>query len=140
MIRVGKFGGTSNKDAAAIRLSAERYLENKINIAVISAVAGTTNQLQDIYDNIQNIDNQNERFQLAQENYETVKTQLILGMNVDPLEMLTSIDNLFDASISLENYKYEVVNTIEKLKRSIFNGDYTKKEGKLEDVTKRGEK
>ncbi len=89
---------------------------------------------------IKNIDNQNERFQLAQENYETVKTQLILGMNVDPLEMLTSIDNLFDASISLENYKYEVVNTIEKLKRSIFNGDYTKKEGKLEDVTKRGEK
>ena len=70
---------------------------------------------------IKNIDNQNERFQLAQENYETVKTQLILGMNVDPLEMLTSIDNLFDASISLENYKYEVVNTIEKLKRAKFN-------------------
>lgn len=85
---------------------------------------------------VENIDNQNERFQLAQDNYEIVKTQLILGMNLDPLEMLTSIDNLFDASISLVNYKYEVVNTIEKLKRSIFNGDYSKKEGKLEAVIK----
>ncbi len=83
---------------------------------------------------IENIDNQNKRFQLAQENYESIKTQLILGMNIDPLEMLTSIENVFDASISLTNYKYEVVNTIEKLKRSIFNGDYSKKEGKLESI------
>jgi outer membrane protein TolC len=83
---------------------------------------------------IENIENQNERFKLATDNYETVKTQLVLGMNIDPLEMLTSIENLFDASISLINYKYEVVNTMEKLKRSIFNGDYSKKEGKLEAV------
>ena len=83
---------------------------------------------------VDNIDNQNKRFQLAQENYESIKTQLILGMNIDPLEMLTSIENVFDASISLTNYKYEVVNTIEKLKRSIFNGDYSKKEGKLESI------
>lgn len=83
---------------------------------------------------IENIENQNERFKLATDNYETVKSQLILGMNIDPLEMLTSIENLFDASISLTNYKYEVVNTMEKLKRSIFNGDYSKREGKLEAV------
>lgn len=83
---------------------------------------------------IKNIENQNERFKLATDNYETVKSQLILGMNIDPLEMLTSIENLFDASISLTNYKYEVVNTMEKLKRSIFNGDYSKREGKLEAV------
>lgn len=83
---------------------------------------------------IENIENQNERFILAQDNFEIVKTQLTLGVNIDPLEMLTSIDNLFDASISLKNYKYEVVGTIEKLKRSIFNDDYSKREGKLESV------
>jgi outer membrane protein TolC len=85
---------------------------------------------------IDNIDNQNKRLQLATENYNIIKTQLILGAHIDPLEMLTSIENLFDASISLVNYKYEVVNTMEKLKRSIFNGDYTKKEGKLDDLLK----
>jgi len=85
---------------------------------------------------IENIDNQNKRLQLADDNYNIIKTQLVLGVSVDPLEMLTSIENLFDASISLVNYKYEVVNTMEKLKRSIFNGDYTKKEGKLDDILK----
>ncbi len=83
---------------------------------------------------VENIDNQNERFSLASDNYNAIKTQLVLGMNIAPLEILTSIENLFDASISLTNYKYEVVNTVEKLKRSIFNGDYTMKEGKLESV------
>jgi hypothetical protein len=83
---------------------------------------------------IQNIENQNERFTLAENNYETLRTQLVLGMNLDPIQMLTTIDNLFDASLSSVNYKYEVVNTIEKLKRSIFNGDYSKKEGMLESV------
>ncbi len=81
---------------------------------------------------IENIDNQNERFKLAEENYEVVKTQLILGMSLDPIEILESIQNLFDVSISLTNYKYEVVNTMEKIKRSIFNEDYSKKEGRLE--------
>jgi outer membrane protein TolC len=85
---------------------------------------------------VENIDNQNERYKLATDNYEIIKTQLVLGMNVDPLEMLTSIENLFDASISLTNYKYEVVTTMEKLKRSIFNGDYSRKEGKLETILK----
>ncbi|MCT4641211.1 MAG: TolC family protein [Bacteriovoracaceae bacterium] len=89
---------------------------------------------------IQNIDNQNERFALANDNYNAVRTQLVLGMNIPPLEILTSIENLFDASISLTNYKYEVVNTMEKLKRSIFNGDYSKKEGKLESVLSEGGK
>jgi outer membrane protein TolC len=85
---------------------------------------------------VDNIDNQNKRFGLAQNNYEAIRTQLVLGMNLDPIEMLKTIDNLFDASISLINYKFEVVNTMEKLKRSIFNGDYSKKEGKLELVIK----
>jgi outer membrane protein TolC len=88
---------------------------------------------------IENIENQNKRFSLADNNYEALRTQLVLGMNLDPIQMLTTIDNLFDASISLINYKYEVVNTMEKLKRTIFNGDYSKEEGKLEMVTK-GEK
>lgn len=81
---------------------------------------------------IENINNQEQRFKLAQDNYETVKTQILLGMIIDPLEILTSIENLFDASISLVNYKYEIVNTTEKITRSIFNGDYSKIEGKLE--------
>jgi len=85
---------------------------------------------------VENIENQKKRFNLAQDNYEIIKTQLVLGMNLEPLEMLEGIQNLFDASVSLTNYKYEVVNTIEKIKRSIFNGDYSKNEGKLEVILK----
>lgn len=81
---------------------------------------------------VENVENQQSRFKLAHENYEIIRTQLVLGQVLDPLEILTSIENLFDSSISLTNYKYEVVTTMEKLRRSIFNGDYSKKEGKLE--------
>lgn len=88
---------------------------------------------------IDNIENQNKRFQLALDNYEIVKTQILLGMRIDPLEILTSIDNLFDASISLRNYKYEIVTTMEKLKRSIFNGDYSKRESMLEQLLSGGD-
>ena len=55
-------------------------------------------------------------------------------MDIDPLEMLKSVENEFDASISLVNYKYEVVTTMERLKRMIFNGDYNKKESKLDSL------
>lgn len=83
---------------------------------------------------VENIDNQNNRFKLAKENHQTIKNQLALGMNLDPIEMLESIENLFDASVSLVNYKYDVVTTMEKVKRTIFNEDYSKIEGKLESV------
>jgi len=86
---------------------------------------------------LMNIDNQNERFLLASQNYEVVRTQLVLGQSLDPIELLESIQNLFDASISLINYKYEAFNTIEKIKRTIFNGDYTKTEGQIESILKK---
>lgn len=87
---------------------------------------------------IENVNNQNNRLKLAEDNYEVIKTQLLLGTEVDPIEMLTSISNLFDASISLTNYRYEVVTTIEKIQRTIFNGDYSMIEGKLNSLV--GEK
>lgn len=86
---------------------------------------------------VENVDNQTSRFKLAQDNHTIIRTQLVLGADLDPLEILTSIENLFDASVSLINYKYEVVTTMEKLERSIFNGDYTKKEGMLDSVLTR---
>ncbi|MEX0799179.1 MAG: TolC family protein [Bacteriovoracaceae bacterium] len=79
-----------------------------------------------------NIENQQKRRSLAQANYESIRTQLALGMSIDPLEMLKSAENEFDAKVSLINYKYEVVNTMEKLKRMIFNEDYKKRESKLQ--------
>lgn len=83
---------------------------------------------------LSNIENQNERRRLAGANYETLRSHLALGMHVDPLQMLESVENEFDASISLVNYKYEVVTTMERLTRMIFNGDYNKKESKLENL------
>ena len=71
---------------------------------------------------------------MAGENYQTLRSHLALGMDIDPLEMLKSVENEFDASISLVNYNYEVVTTMERLKRMIFNGDYNKKETKLENL------
>lgn len=81
---------------------------------------------------IENIDSQNSRLRLASENFEMIKVQIAMGMPIEPLEVLNSIDSLFDANISMVNYQYEVVTTMEKIKRSIFNGDYSKKEGMLE--------
>lgn len=75
---------------------------------------------------IENVENQNKRYRLAVTNYESIKTQLMLGLKIDPLEILTSTENLFDAKVSLSHYRYEVVNVIEKIKRMIFNGDYAK--------------
>ena len=83
---------------------------------------------------IGNIENQTTRRRLAGENYQTLRSHLALGMDIDPLEMLKSVENEFDASISLVNYNYEVVTTMERLKRMIFNGDYNKKETKLENL------
>ncbi|MBC74538.1 MAG: hypothetical protein CME64_00830 [Halobacteriovoraceae bacterium] len=83
---------------------------------------------------LNNIENQTSRRRLAGENYQTLRSHLALGMDIDPLEMLKSVENEFDASISLVNYKYEVVTTMERLKRMIFNGDYNKKESKLDSL------
>jgi hypothetical protein len=83
---------------------------------------------------IENVDNQNSRYRLAESNYEMIKSQLILGVNLDPLEILESITNLLDVEISLFNYKYDVMMTSERLTRIIFNGDYNKKDVMLEEV------
>ncbi len=83
---------------------------------------------------VENVENQNERYSLAVTNYESIRTQLILGMKIDPLEILTSIENLFNAKVSLTHYRYEVVNVMEKVKRMIFNGDYSKNSAILEDL------
>lgn len=88
---------------------------------------------------LDNIENQTSRRRLAGENYQTLRSHLALGMDIDPLEMLKSVENEFDASISLVNYKYEVVTTMERLKRMIFNGDYNKKESKLDSLLTGGQ-
>lgn len=89
---------------------------------------------------IANINNQKERYELAQSNYEVMRSQLLLGMNVDPIAMMTTLENLFDAKITIANYKYEVVTVMEKIRRIIFDGDYTKKETQLEDLIHGGGK
>ena len=81
---------------------------------------------------LNNIEGQNNRYIYSQENFKLIKGQLILGSSIDPLEVLKSIESVFDSSISLTNYKYEAVTTMEKIKRSIFNDDYSKKESKLD--------
>lgn len=73
---------------------------------------------------VENSQGQELREKLAKENYELVRSKLILGEPLGILEVLTSIQNVFDASISLVNYRYEAVNTIEKLKRLLLNEDY----------------
>ncbi len=88
---------------------------------------------------IDNIENQTQRRGLARENYEALRNNLAMGLDIDPLEMLESVQNEFDASISLVHYQYGVVTTMERLKRMIFNGDYSKKESKLADLLQRSE-
>ena len=84
---------------------------------------------------LKNIEGQKNRNKYSQENFKLIKGQLVLGGSIDPLEVLTSIESVFDSSISL-TYEYEAVTTMEKIKRSIFNDDYSKKESKLHLVIK----
>src|SRR5690606_14435286 len=84
---------------------------------------------------VENAPGQIERQKLAEENYELMRSMLFLGEPQGIIEMLTSTQNLFDASLALINYQFEAVNTIEKLKRLLLNEDYNKneipKEGRL---------
>src|SRR5690606_30331640 len=73
---------------------------------------------------VENAPSQIERQKLAEENYELMRSMLILGAPLEIIEMLTSTQNLFDATLSLVNYQFEAVNTIEKLKRLLLNEDY----------------
>lgn len=114
---------------------------NVLNLNMIATKEVIKKNLYNLVSNfnsyVENVDNQTTRFKLAQDNHTIIRTQLVLGADLDPLQILTSIENLFDASVSLTNYKYEIVTTMEKLERSIFNGDYSKKEGMLESLLER---
>ena len=83
---------------------------------------------------VSNIQNQTERRNLARDNYITLRSNLDMGLDIDPLEMLQSVQNEFDATISLVNYQFGVVTNMERLKRMIFNDDYSKKETMLSDL------
>jgi len=83
---------------------------------------------------IVNIDNQNERLNLAVKNYDLLQTQILIGQNVDPLEILESITNLLNVKLALLNYKYDAVASTERLTRIILNGDYVKVDPVLDEV------
>lgn len=72
-----------------------------------------------------NYENQAERLKFSTENYQLVKSHFILGNNISPLELLTAIENTFEASFSFLNYKYELLNLKEKIERYTFTHAYS---------------
>lgn len=80
---------------------------------------------------IDNVSNPKERLKLAKLNLDHLKSQLILGEEIAPLEILESIEAFLEAKMSVANYKYDVLNILEKIQRIIFVGDYESKEVKL---------
>lgn len=81
---------------------------------------------------LQNIENPKERLEIAEANFDHLKSQLILGQDIAPMEILESIEATLEAKMAIEGYRYGVVNILEKLQRMIFNGDYESKEVKLD--------
>jgi len=63
-----------------------------------------------------------------------LQTQILIGQNVDPLEILESITNLLNVKLALLNYKYDAVASTERLTRIILNGDYVKVDPILDEV------
>lgn len=125
--------------ASSIRISrAEAHVLDLNEQATIEVIKKSLYNIVNNYNSyVANIENQTKRRNLAKQNYEALRSSLDMGLDIKPLEMLESIQNEFDASISLVNYQYGVVTTMERLKRMVFNGDYIKAESKLTDLLER---
>ena len=73
---------------------------------------------------VENLDNHNERLALSMQNFRIIKTQFLLGEEISALEMLESLNNLFDAAISQKNFLYDLAQIEEKINRLILAKDY----------------
>lgn len=102
---VAKFGGTSMGDAHAMKKSAKIVCQNpKIKLVVVSATAGTTNQLLDLYENA-----------VAGKSIEVAETmaQIITKHNAIAKDLDVSQEEM----LSLNSLYSEIKETLEKLKQ-----------------------
>jgi len=67
-----------------------------------------------------------ERFQLAQENYDLIKSNLILGGEVDFVELKDALVTLLSSELMVKSYLYDALLGQEKLSRMTFSDDYNK--------------
>lgn len=116
--------GFGRSSSLRITRSEERILEINKNASEEVIKQNLYHLISNFNSYVENSEGQELREKLAKENYELVRSKLILGEPLGILEVLTSIQNVFDASLSLVNYRYEALNTIEKLKRLLLNEDY----------------
>lgn len=74
---------------------------------------------------ISNYSNTQERFTLAESNYNSLFVHLRIGGEVEALSMIEILDNLFSAKLQALGYEYRFAQLTEKLKRMTFSGDYS---------------
>ncbi|MCO4794753.1 MAG: TolC family protein [Bacteriovoracaceae bacterium] len=85
---------------------------------------------------IKNYDITKQRSALAESNFQAMIDNVSIGGEVDALEMIEILDNLYAARILLVSYKFRYADIVEKLKRMTFTGDYEEKSNLTSVVTK----
>ena len=67
----------------------------------------------------------NERIELSRDNYDNMMSFLTMGGEINALEMMEVLDNLYSSQLVSLFYKYRFTSLVEKLKRITFSEDYS---------------
>lgn len=111
---------------ASLRISKSEGRILKIQLkATIETLKKQVNLLVNEHNSlIENFDIMKQRATLAESNYQAMVDFISIGGEIDALEMIEILDNLFAAKILQISYRLRYADLVEKLKRMTFTGDY----------------
>jgi hypothetical protein len=114
---------------ASLRISKSEGRILKIQLkATIETLKKQVNLLVNEHNSlIENFDIMKQRATLAESNYQAMIDYISIGGEIDALEMIEILDNLYASKILQVSYRLRYADLVEKLKRMTFTGDYLKK-------------
>ncbi|MBK24604.1 MAG: hypothetical protein CME70_11470 [Halobacteriovorax sp.] len=114
---------------ASLRISKSEGRILKIQLkATIETLKKQVNLLVNEHNSlIENFDIMKQRATLAESNYQAMVDYISIGGEIDALEMIEILDNLYASKILQVSYRLRYADLVEKLKRMTFTGDYLNK-------------
>lgn len=114
---------------ASLRISKSEGRILKIQLkATIETLKKQVNLLVNEHNSlIENFDIMKQRATLAESNYQAMVDYISIGGEIDALEMIEILDNLYASKILQVSYQLRYADLVEKLSRMTFTGDYLNK-------------
>tara|TARA_R110002072_G_scaffold64203_2_gene159181 strand:- start:21032 stop:22672 length:1641 start_codon:yes stop_codon:yes gene_type:complete len=114
---------------ASLRISKSEGRILKIQLkATIETLKKQVNLLVNEHNSlIENFDIMKQRAALAESNYQSMIDYISIGGEINVLEMIEILDNLYASKILQTSYRLRYADLVEKLKRMTFTGDYLNK-------------